>query len=647
RASIFQLQRTAGALRESQARLAVIHDQAPVAIALTRVKDATLVSVNDAFVRLFEFEREEVIGRTSVQLGITVDGDAATVAQELWQRSSVRDLEVSRRARSGRSLELVLSLDRVALGEEQYILTTIQDVTARKQAEKELRRLSAELRERVDELQTLLDIAPAAIWLTRDTEGRTITGNAYADEVVMRVPRGSNVSYSAAAGQAAVHYRPLRDGVEIPAAELPAQLAAATGKPVPPEEQELVFEDGRRVHLLVGAAPLFDAHGRVRGSIAAGLDVTRLKQVEQALREAARRKTQFLALLSHELRNPLAPITNSLYVLEHAVPGGEQARRAQEVIGRQVAQLARMVDDLLEVTRVTRGRIRLQKRPLELGDLVRRTIEDHRSLFEGSGVGLRFEAAPHPVRVCADENRIAQVVGNLLTNAAKFSSSPGQVTVTVDADAAASRAVLRVVDDGVGIAPEMLPRLFEPFTQADATLDRSRGGLGLGLSLVKGLVEQHGGTVEAASDGPGRGAVFTVRLPLAAAEATSDRQPPPAPVPSRRVLVIEDNVDAAESLRDLLELEGHCVAVAADGPGGVAVAREFLPEVVLCDVGLPRMDGYEVARAFRADSRLSSVRLVALTGYAQPDDLERATAAGFERHLAKPPDVGRLREVLA
>jgi len=647
RRSIFQLQRTTGALRESQARYAVIHDRAPVAIALTRVSDASIVSVNDAFVRLFEFEREAVIGRSSVQLGISDDEATAAVADELRHRGAVRDLEVRRRAKSGRRLELVLNLDRVALGEEEYILTTIQDVTARKQAEEDLRRLSVELRERVDELQTLLDIAPAAIWLTRDATGRTITGNAYADEVVMRVPRGSNVSATAAAGQAAVRYRPLRNGVEVPADQLPSQQAAATGRPVPPQEQELVFEDGRRVHLIVGAAPLFDAQGRVRGSIATGVDVTRLKEVEQALRDADRRKTEFLALLSHELRNPLAPITNSLYVLEHAAPGGEQARRAQEVIGRQVAQLVRMVDDLLEVTRVTRGRIQLQKRPVELRDLVRRTIEDHRSLFEGSGVRLCFEAAACPVRVHADENRIAQVVGNLLTNAAKFTSSSCQVTVSVDADAGASQAVLRVADDGAGIPPEMLPWLFEPFTQADTTLDRSRGGLGLGLSLVKGLVEQHGGTVEAASEGPGRGAVFTVRLPLAPAEAETHRQPPPAQPSSRRVLVIEDGVDAADSLRELLELEGHCVAVCYDGPRGIATAREFRPEFVLCDIGLPQMDGYEVARAFRADAQLASARLIALSGYAQPEDLERAAAAGFERHLAKPPDLTRLREVLA
>ncbi len=376
-------------------------------------------------------------------------------------------------------------------------------------------------------------------------------------------------------------------------------------------------------------------------------DIIDHKRAEDALREADRRKTEFLAILSHELRNPLAPITNSLYVLERAAPGGEQARRAQEVIGRQVGQLVRMVDDLLEVTRITRGTIQLQPERLELNDLVRRTIEDHRSLFQPSGVHLAFEPAARPVFVDADKNRIAQVVANLLTNAAKFTPRGGRVDVTVDSDSASRHAILWVADTGTGISPEILPRLFEPFTQADRSLDRRRGGLGLGLALVKGLVEQHGGTIVARSAGLGSGAEFTIRLPLAPTDsARRRREPAPRSVARRRVLVIEDNVDAADSLQDLLEMEGHCVAVAYDGPDGIAKARGFRPELVLCDIGLPDMDGFEVARAFREDEVLKCACLVALSGYALPEDLERAAEAGFARHIAKPPTVEKLREVL-
>ncbi len=372
-----------------------------------------------------------------------------------------------------------------------------------------------------------------------------------------------------------------------------------------------------------------------------------LKRAEQALRDADRSKNEFLATLSHELRNPLAPIKNSLYVLERVPPGGEQARRAQAVIGRQTEQLARLVDDLLDVTRISRNKIRLQRQCLELGDLVRRTVEDHRSLFDGAGVRLELLAAAQPAFVNADGSRLAQVVGNLLQNAAKFTPRGGRVTVSTDAAPTPGRVEIRVADTGIGMAPEVLARLFQPFMQAEATLDRSRGGLGLGLALVKGLIELHEGEIHAHSAGPGKGAEFVVTLPV---ERAGDVRSGPdhaarAPRP-RRVLIIEDDVDAADSLRDLLELAGHEATVAFNGPEGIEKARKLRPDVVLCDVGLPGMDGYEVARTFRADAQLSGARLVALSGYALPEDLRRAADAGFEQHLAKPPRLEKLAELL-
>ena len=658
---IHELRQTQERLRESQAIYSAVHDSAPFGIALTRMPERRFVSVNGAFLRIFELDRNEVIGKNSMELGISDPASRAFIAAELQQRGVVRDFEVTRRTRSGRELTLLLNMDKIEIAGGAFVLASVLDITLRKEAarererlleelrhqDRELRRISAELSERVGELQVLLDIAPAAIWITRDREGRTITGNAYADEVIMRVPRGSNVSHTAAPGEAAVCYRPMKDGVEIPGAELPAQKAAATGKPVPAEEQELIFEDGRRVQILVGAAPLFDACGRVRGSVTTGIDIGKLKQMEMALREADRRKTEFLAMLSHELRNPLAPITNSLYVLEHVAPGGDQARRAQEVIGRQVDQLVRMVDDLLEITRITRGKVQLRPQRLELNDLVRRTIEDHRQLFDTAGVRLVSDPAPQDVFINADKNRIAQVVANLLSNAVKFTPCGGRVAVTVDADSSSGWASVRFADTGTGIPQEFLPRLFEPFTQADRSLDRRGGGLGLGLALVKGLVEQHGGTIVASSEGPGCGSEFTVRLPLAPNEPARERSDRGARgAARRRVLVIDDNIDAADSLRVLLDLEGHSVEVAYDGPEGIAKALDFRPELVLCDIGLPEMDGFAVARALRAEKALETACLVALSGYALPEDLARAAAAGFVRHLAKPPSVEKLREVL-
>jgi signal transduction histidine kinase/ActR/RegA family two-component response regulator len=366
-----------------------------------------------------------------------------------------------------------------------------------------------------------------------------------------------------------------------------------------------------------------------------------------SLEESDRLKNQFLAMLSHELRNPLAPIRNSLRVLERAAPGGEQARRAQAVIDRQVGHMTRLVEDLLDVTRVSRGKILLKRAPLDLGEVVLRAVEDHRSAFVDAGIRLQTAIPYHPVGIHADRTRVVQVIGNLLENAVKFTQRGGEVSVEVETSWSLQQAAVRVRDTGAGIERGMLPRLFEPFTQADTTLDRSKGGLGLGLALVKALVEMHGGTVSVESEGPGRGAEFTVLFPLGAG-ALSPAAPAPGSAPggvARRVLVIEDSVDAAESLREALELGEHAVEVAYSGAEGVERARTFRPEVVLCDIGLPGMDGYQVARAMRTDPALRETTLVALSGYATPDDVARAKAAGFDRHLAKPLDLEALERL--
>jgi PAS domain S-box-containing protein len=376
------------------------------------------------------------------------------------------------------------------------------------------------------------------------------------------------------------------------------------------------------------------------------LDITDRIRAEQALRAADRNKNQFIAVLSHELRNPLGPIRNSLYILDHAAPGGEQAARAQAVIQRQVDHMARLVDDLLDVTRISRGKVHLEAEDLELRDVIRRTIEDFRAGLETAGVQLEV-SLPETLPVHGDRTRLAQIVGNLLHNAGKFTYRGGRVAISAERDRVHEQAIIRVRDDGVGISSEMLPRLFAAFSQADSTLDRSRGGLGLGLALVKGLVELHGGTVAARSDGPGRGAELTVRIPLRTRE-TRPEVPgrTPAERRPRRVLVVEDNVDGADSLREALELSAHEVQVAYDGPAGLELAHAFHPEVVICDLALPGMSGYEVARALRADASLSGVVLVALSGYGMPEDLERAAQAGFHHHLSKPADMAKLEELL-
>jgi signal transduction histidine kinase/ActR/RegA family two-component response regulator len=369
-----------------------------------------------------------------------------------------------------------------------------------------------------------------------------------------------------------------------------------------------------------------------------------------SLEEADRRKNQFLAMLSHELRNPLAPVRNSLYILDQSKPGSEQARRAKSVIDRQVGHLTRLVEDLLDVTRISRGKIQIQRERVDLRDLARRAVEDYREAFEQSNVSLELSLADDVLWVNADRTRLAQATGNLLGNAVKFTPAGGKAIVSVECNTKLGQAVLRVRDTGIGIAPDMLPRVFEPFAQADTTLDRSRGGLGLGLALVKGLVELHGGTASAESAGLDKGAEFTVRLPLepqgvAVAVATPRRAAIQGV--ARRILVIEDNADAAESLREVLELNDHTVEVAFTGPEGLEKAHSFMPDVVLCDIGLPGMDGYEVARMMRRAQSLRGTKLVALTGYAAPEDVAKARDAGFDVHLAKPPSAEKIERVLS
>jgi PAS domain S-box-containing protein len=394
------------------------------------------------------------------------------------------------------------------------------------------------------------------------------------------------------------------------------------------------------------SAQVFEAKGE-RFLLAITRDISAMKRAEQKLREADRHKDEFLGMLSHELRNPLAPIRNSLYVLDHVDPSSQQARRAKEIASRQIAHLARLVDDLLDVTRIARGKFGLRRCELDLGALARRTAEDHRALMEDRRVAFAVEVQERPVVVNGDETRLAEVLGNLLHNAAKFTHPGGRVTLTVAEEQ--GEAVVHVRDTGTGIAPEVLPTIFEPFTQAKQTLARSEGGLGLGLALVKGLVEMHGGSVSAASDGLGKGTTFTFTLPLGvtAAQVIPARPSLGVTATPRRVLVIEDNHDAADILREVLELKNHVVDVAYSGRDGIEKARAFHPDVVLCDIGLPEMDGYEVARTLRADHELGRVALIAVSGYAQPQDVAMAKEAGFDAHLAKPPSIDTLERALA
>jgi len=359
-----------------------------------------------------------------------------------------------------------------------------------------------------------------------------------------------------------------------------------------------------------------------------------LRETSEQLREADRQKDAFIATLAHELRNPLAPILNASQVLEAEAGGNGSVSRAAGLIVRQAGHMARLLDDLLDVSSIARGRIRLHRSLVDLVRIVETSVEDVRPAFDADSIGLSIHAPDRRVVVSADATRLSQMLANLLTNARKFTDADGSVDVAVTTDDESGTAIVRVTDSGIGMSRTQVDRIFQPIGERD--LDRSRGGLGLGLAITKGLAELHGGRVTAASDGPGHGSTFSLELPLA-----TGSEPPAEPVPEfvaapLRILLIEDQSDVAEALQLLLEDLGHHVDVAATGAAGVEHVRHDAPDLVLCDIGLPDMDGYAVARDLRSDERPGGTYLVALTGYGQRHDRRMARDAGFDEHLTKP-----------
>ena len=378
-----------------------------------------------------------------------------------------------------------------------------------------------------------------------------------------------------------------------------------------------------------------------------------LRQKVQQLGEADRRKDEFLAMLAHELRNPLAPIRYAAQMLHLTGADPVHLQRQREVIDRQVTHMARLLDDLLDVSRITRGKITLQQERLDLRAIVQHVVETSRESTSTRAQTITFDNAPAPLWVHGDVTRLEQVVRNLINNSIKYTEPGGHIGVALAAEATQSgaQAVVRIRDTGVGIAPEMLERVFELFAQADQSLDRSQGGLGIGLTMVQRIVKMHGGTVVARSEGLGKGSEFIVRLPLLQAPQAQEADDPGAHSLSpaeriRRVLVVDDNHDAATSLAELLSIRGYQARVAHDGPGALQAALEMQPDMILLDIGLPGMSGYDVARAVRRNPALEGTLLVALTGYGQDEDRQRAHQAGFDRHFTKPVNLDDLNKLL-
>lgn len=497
----------------------------------------------------------------------------------------------------------------------------------------ERRRHEEESRQREEDFRLLVEGVRGHAMFLVDTEGCIRTWNAGAERML---------GYSAdqvLGKPTSILYTPEdREGGQFQSA-----LAAARAKGHIEFQAWRQRADGVRIQVEVATTEVRDSKGAARGFVQIIRDLSDKQRVE-ALETEGRRITEFIAMLSHELRNPLAPIRNAVAILKRFVDRPETVWCA-ELIGRQVTHMTCLVDDLLDVSRVTTGKIRLDLKPMVVNEVVEHAVEAMRPTVHGYGLSLDVELTPIHMTVSGDATRLTQVLVNLLTNAAKYTPSPGNIRVSLSAEE--DQAVLKVVDTGIGLPPELVERVFEPFVQAERALARSEGGLGIGLTLVRSVVDLHGGTVTAQSDGPGRGAIFTMRLPcIPATQADQASQDLPASQPIAKVLVVDDNADAAESLAMVLQLNGHDVKVAYDGPSALELAAGFAPDVAFLDIGLPGMDGYEVARRLRALAGQGVLRLVAVTGYGQDKDKEAAAAAGFDLHVTKPVEPADLAKLL-
>jgi two-component system CheB/CheR fusion protein len=525
-------------------------------------------------------------------------------------------------------------------GVTTHLIGIVHDVTERKQAEESLRASEERLKSVSAELIRVFDTA--ATGLTHcSRDWRHVSANAsYARWIGLPVEQIVGRPIVDVMGEAA--FELIRARVE----------RVLRGERIEYEDVLPIAGVLKPVHMVY--TPDTDGAGRVVGWVASVTDISERKRAETALRdaneklkEANRRKDEFLAMLGHELRNPLATIQLSVALLHRGPALAAQQARAGAMIERQTEHLVRLVEDLLEISRITTGKFALKKAPTNVADVVLNAVETCRPLLDQKQLDVSLELPPAEIAVEADPARLTQALVNIVTNAAKYTPSGGRIRIRAAREG--RDAVLAVKDTGIGIPREMLEKIFEAFVQMEQSLDRAQGGLGLGLALVRKIVELHGGTVAAFSEGPGKGSEIVARVPIGAGAATAT---PAAPAPARpfrrrRVLVVEDNVDFAEGLAVLLGDKGHEVRMAHDGPAALQMIEQLRPDVVMLDIGLPILDGYEVARRVRSMPGSEGITLIALSGYGQQEDRQRSREAGFDLHFVKPDDLEKLEDAVS
>jgi PAS domain S-box-containing protein len=755
--------------------------ESPIGIAFARDPECREVWANPAFYRIVRLPVGADLSWTSgasVPMRIFQNGGELTLAQFPMQRciatgEPIAGEEFELRYPDGAGVVVLIEVvPLLESGRTRGCIASVIDITERKRTEEALRTSEMRERERVAELETIMEAVPAVVFIAEDPSARVIRTNR-AGEEVLRLAPGRNASKSAPLSEVPVHFRIYKDGVEVPPEKLPVQLAAR-GQEIKNYEEDIVFDDGTVIHLMGNAVPLRDDFGNPRGAVAAFVDITERKRAEAALREreelfrglaegmphmvwetdangknhyqnqvwydyigdgpgasfgddwlkyyhpddreylvtewrkalssggdypydiearirrhdgvyrwfritgapvknhagqvirwtgtctdvddqrraqeslreADRRKDEFLATLGHELRNPLAPMRNAIEIIRKNLSDEKRRAWALEIIDRQLSQLSRIIDDLLELSRIASGRIALKKETTILRDLVSRAVETARPVIEAKAQRLRVELPPAPVKFEADTIRLVQVLTNLLSNAAKYTPRDG--TILIAAFVRDGALDVRVRDTGEGIDPKILPRIFDMFRRGSASTPES--GLGIGLAFARRIVELHGGRISATSEGPGKGSEFRIVLPISAGverqEALKSTAISGHPRKHKRVLVVDDNQDAADSMAELLKMQGHEVACLYEGSDVVATSLKFQPDLVLLDIGLPNVDGYEIARRFRANPALRSLPLAALTGRGQETDKKLAEEVGFNFHFTKPVDPSRLMELL-
>lgn len=596
--------------------------------AATLLLDGTILYCNQRFADLLEVPLQSLLGSPIRQI---VEESSLPVFDALV-RDGVRQAvegEILLSRRSGKSVPVYLGVSALQEGPAGVCLM-VTDLTEQKRQERIIAQeaLARSILEQVADAVIVCDISGRVMRASRTAHalcGDNPVLRSYRDTFPLRAPGAKG-----------------EERVEV--------AAVWRGETI--QGQEVFFDraDGKRFHLLLSAGPLRSPNGEILGAAITLTDITVRKQVEDALRVADQRKDEFLATLAHELRNPLAPLRNALNILERAGKDEALQLQARQVMVRQLEQMTRLVDDLLDLSRITRDKIELRKERTALTAVLASALETCRSVIEARGHKLEVDLPTEPVYVQADFTRLAQVFTNLLNNAAKYTPPNGQIWLK--AERQGDEVLVRVRDSGIGIAADMLPRIFDMFTQVDSALTHAQGGLGIGLTLVKRLVGMHGGTVTAGSAGHGQGSEFVVRLPILGAGT-----PPPLlpsagldrdgfPGSSCRILVVDDNKDSAESLALFLRLIGNTVEVAYDGPTALAAAVALRPDLILLDIGLPGMDGYEVGRRLRQEPSLQHAVLVAQTGWGQAEDRRRTREAGFDHHLVKPVDFSQLQQLL-